>query len=100
MSSDKMSSDKIEWKVLNNALGKTWYCVGDSLGDEYLNSEQRAKEIMSELKANGMVHRDDLVPYITWDRFDCMSTDSAMRLYNKCLELIEIKKQYYNVEEI
>ena len=93
-------SEKIEWKVLNNTLGKTWYGVGDRLGDEYLKSNQRAKEIMAELKGNGMVHRDDLVPYITWDRFDRMSTKSALWLYKRCLELIEIKKQYYNVEEI
>lgn len=82
----------MDWKLLNNTMSDTWCVEDDGTADAYLHSNKEAKEIMSELRVNGMVQVDDDVPDISWDRFDRMSDATAEWLYKKCLRLVEIKR--------
>ena len=83
----------MNWKILNKIMTKTWSIEDNGISNKYLYSNEEAKKIMLELDTNGMVHRDDKVPYITWDRFDNMSDNTAKWLYKKCITLVEIKNK-------
>ena len=82
----------MDWKVLNDILTDTWSIDDDGTTGRYLHTNKEAKEIMTELRVNGMVHRDDDIPYLTWDNFDNMSETRAEWLYKKALRLVEIKR--------
>jgi len=77
----------LEWGEVNQMATDTW---ADNSGYLYLNEE--AKEIMKLLRYNGMVHTDDDIPYITWDRFDRMGDGTREWFYLKCQRLAEIKE--------
>ena len=78
---------RIKWDTLNNALTDTWRD-----NEFYLKSNSQAINIMNKLKVNGMVHRDDNIPYITWDRYNRMNDSTVQWLYDQTIKLKKIKE--------